>query len=673
MFVIVAVDAEKLPVTAVRRIVVVVMVLVVDGQLLQPFSRELTTAPGADVREQLERTHPVAGLAHLDIPAQFGQKPRLSLSLLTGWGRTHGIRTSRPDVTYVSHRVGMLPAHIPLSSRFSTGILRRNSRLEWASLDSTSIAVPRCAIVIRMPRLCQRLPFRVPGPAPFFYAAVRAARLLSRRGLLFCLTAGLSLVARPLLAAEPPRCEVRIIDDRLSVHAQSVPLLEVLQQFQEAGVRVRLDQRVNPLITADFENRDMYKGLEALLADCDYAIVWSAIAGPAGPMKRISQIDVFKPGDRAHAVPLPGPALKAAREPLSKTPILCVRNELLIRLKPGTPVAAFRDLLVRINGTVVDSVPALGIYRVRLAPGTTLAEALKKLATDATVAYAEPNLIYRLTPPTTMAGGRTTPPASTAGSPGAGAPVAILDTGWRPGLGLAGDVVASLDALDPERTISDPQGHGTQMALLAAGTVTPLGVSEVGGSVPVIPIRAFDENGYASSFALMNSMMFALDQKARVISLSWGSEVDSRFISDAVSYAISQGAVVVAAAGNTPSGQPFYPAAYPGVVAVSAILPSGEPWPSSNYGDFVTLAAPAVADLPVGYNGPPGGYAGTSIAAAYTANTIARYLALHPTADAHQAIAALTNAVTQASGTATRDPHIGAGRLDSRAVAALMK
>ncbi len=481
------------------------------------------------------------------------------------------------------------------------------------------------------------------------------------------------LVTAPVPALS---AEVRVVADKLTVHAQDVPLRDLLQQFQEAGVRVRMDSRVNPRITANFDNRDMYQALSSLLSECDYGMVWSVVDGPAGRLKRIAQIDVFKPGDRSHAQPLPGSdgAVKRAEAPIKDKQVMIVKNEVLIRLRKGVDLASFQRLLTQIGGTAVESIPQLGLYRIRLIPGTDLAGVLKQLADSPYVASAEPNLVYQAPTPSRTGPGAATARAATTATSGRGGTVAVLDTGLKPDAGLRNNVVAFLDALDPERSPSDTLGHGTQMALLASGCVTPAGVDNPGAAaaVSVVPIRAFDDAGYASSFGLMSSMIFALDQNARVISLSWGSDTESRFVADAVAYAVARGAVVVAAAGNEPTGQPFYPAACPGVLAVSALSGNNEPWANSNYGDFVDLAAPGIADLPVGYNGPPGHYAGTSIAAAFTANAIARYFTLHPDADAAQALAALTNAVSRTSGT-TRDPHLGAGRLDSAALAAFLK
>lgn len=486
--------------------------------------------------------------------------------------------------------------------------------------------------------------------------------------------AGCCLFAAACPGVTPTPFEVRVIDDTLSIHATDVPLQDVLRRFQEAGVRVRMDLRINPPVTANFDKRDMYKALVALLDDCDYAITWASVDGPAGPMKRIAEIQVFRPGDRNSTQPLPGNAnLNRSQEP-GVHRSLVVKDDVLVRLRPGTSLKALKALLGQIGGTVTDSLPRLGLYRIHLVPGSSLKDVLNQLAANPDVAAAEPNYVYKAPAPQ-YASGDSQSVLRTWQLPAAGSTVpavAVLDTGMMQTPGLDNAVVASFNAISPDLPISDTQGHGTQMALIASGIAPLLGDSGTTAGVPVVPIRVFDDNGYASSFGLMQSMLFASDHQAKVISLSWGSDTDSQFIDDAVSYAIGKGIVVVAAAGNDPTGTPFYPAACPNVVAVSALNPDGSVWTNSNYGSFVSLAAPAFADLPVGYKGPAGLYAGTSIATAYTANTIARYLALHRDATASQAVTALTQSLTPA-GTGVGDPHYGAGKLDSSALAAYLK
>ena len=80
MLVLVAVDAEQFPVAAIQRIVVVVVVFVVHGQLAQAHTRKLACASPADPGKQFERALAVSRLALVAVPARFGDhavEPRL--------------------------------------------------------------------------------------------------------------------------------------------------------------------------------------------------------------------------------------------------------------------------------------------------------------------------------------------------------------------------------------------------------------------------------------------------------------------------------------------------------------------------------------------------------------------------------------------------------------------
>jgi thermitase len=172
------------------------------------------------------------------------------------------------------------------------------------------------------------------------------------------------------------------------------------------------------------------------------------------------------------------------------------------------------------------------------------------------------------------------------------------------------------------------------MTLIAAGVVNPLGVeTDTAVTNPVVAVRVIGDSGFTSAYTLIRGIDYAIQEEARVISLSWGSETASPMLETAIDYAAEKGLILVAAAGNVPTGKPVYPAAYENVIGVGALTPDGKPWKQSNYGDFVTLYAPGLADLPVGYEGGPGTYAGTSIATAYVAHLVASILDKIPDAD----------------------------------------
>jgi thermitase len=436
--------------------------------------------------------------------------------------------------------------------------------------------------------------------------------------------------------------DLRIQGDRLTLHADQVPLQSILQRLTDLGIKVRIDPEINPRITASFQDRDIRQGLASILKPFDHVLIWKSIEGPAGPIPKLAEIQVFKPGkkDLMKAFGRRS-AFDIARNP--KDGSFYVKNEILLGLKPGMSLAEFKALLREFGGTVVDSYPAVGLYKIRLPEGTDVPSLVEQITRHPKVAKAEPNYAYLIPPPHEQTGTNTLPPES-ANIPGSRdtVPVAVLDTGLGPYSGVEDLVLASLDALDPDEFISDSLGHGTQMALIAAGVVKPTGAkSESGTQSPIIPIRVFDDNGYTSNFTIMSSIEFALKHGARVMSLSWGSETRSDFLETALNYAHSQGLIVVASAGNEPTGKPVYPAAFPSVIGVGALAPDGKSWENSNYGDFVSLYAPGFATLPVGYKGDPGPYAGTSISAAYAANVIADYLYEHPEATTREVLEAL--------------------------------
>lgn len=481
-----------------------------------------------------------------------------------------------------------------------------------------------------------------------------------------------TLLACSMLAHAASAFELSLGNDRMTLRVERVPLADVLKRIADAGVRVQYDPAIDVLVSGSCSATPIEEALDALLKPFAYTAIWEVVPGPVGDLPRFAELQVFKPGAREKMRSLESDGrLRLARGPLPDSPWF-VADEILVRVKPGTSADAFRAWLRSIGATVVGSVPALGVYQLRLSPGLNILDLIEQLKRNPMLAAVEPNYADRL-PRTALqqALGPSEVEASAPRAPRAGAaPLAILDSGLLAGFGLEGFVAGQYNAVFPNRDAADPLGHGTQMALVAAGAVQPRGAAPSDEGLPLLAVRAFDEEGVTSNFALMRAIDYAIQQGARVINLSWGTSIDSRFLADAVAYAQSKGLVVVAAAGNEPTGQPVYPAAYPGVIAVSALKSDGTPWEQSNSGDFVTVSAPGTAAFPVGYEGPPGSYAGTSIASAQVARELALYLARNPSATTADATRALTNAVTDA-GAPGRDVHHGHGALDAEAQARL--
>lgn len=419
--------------------------------------------------------------------------------------------------------------------------------------------------------------------------------------------------------------ELSISGQTMTLEAHETPLQSIFTQLGALGILVEAPPQVNPLITADFRNENIQDGLNRILGENSHALVWTT--DPQG-LPVLAKI-IVKNGRGMGSTPGTAPhTLAIARDPATGS--LYVKNRLLIQFQSPGDSKQIQAILERLNAGINLVHEGLGLYEITLPESSSMEEARTAFGNLEGVGTVEPDYAYTVPAPVQYKTDHQIPRNQTGTASSGVSPVAVMDSGLDPEY-LSRDLnLASLDALAPEEAISDSAGHGTQMALIASGQVNPAGIGNEAFSNPVLSIRAFDDNGYTSNTVLLRGIDFAIENGAKVLSLSWGSETDSAFLKQAMAYARSRGLTIVAAAGNRPTGKAVYPSAYDTVISVSALAPDGKVWDQSNFGDFVDISAPGFAQLPVGYNGDPGTYAGTSIATAYVAGKIAAYLRKNP-------------------------------------------
>ncbi|MEJ2593335.1 MAG: S8 family serine peptidase [Candidatus Thiodiazotropha sp.] len=117
---------------------------------------------------------------------------------------------------------------------------------------------------------------------------------------------------------------------------------------------------------------------------------------------------------------------------------------------------------------------------------------------------------------------------------------------------------------------------------------------------------------------------------------------------------------VVAAAGNQgPEGSPVYPAATPGVIAVTAIDAERHLYPRANRGDYIAFAAPGV-DIWVPRGGDSAYVSGTSFAAPYVTALLAARRQGQPQASWQEDLQALIDSALDL-GDPGRDDRFGYG------------
>jgi hypothetical protein len=182
----------------------------------------------------------------------------------------------------------------------------------------------------------------------------------------------------------------------------------------------------------------------------------------------------------------------------------------------------------------------------------------------------------------------------------------ILDS-----LSVAGDATAPTDRLT----------HGPAMAeTLFNGLATTLD-KDPATSVRVLPVDVYGNNPTTSAFDVALGIYRAVEKGAQIINLSMGTDGDSPVLHEVIANSQAQGVVFFAAAGNEPVNTPTYPAAYPGVVAVTAVDRSGNIASYANYGSFVQAGGPGT--VPVTLNNQTYLVSGTSPSTAYVSGVAA--------------------------------------------------
>ena len=421
----------------------------------------------------------------------------------------------------------------------------------------------------------------------------------------------------------------------LTLHSDKAYLQDILGKLARQGITIRIDPEINFPVTARFENKPVRAAMDQILKDYNFALIWSQPDPNAPDRFALHEIQIFKKGAKQQLQPLDfNRNLSIIRDPQTGTRY--VQGEVLVRLQSTTNVKELRKVVAEVGGAIEGKNP-IGLYRIRLPENVSVKAFVKKIEGMET-ALAEPNYVYSMPLPRAYTVHPIAlPDLAENKSPRKEAPVAIYDSGISPLLSQEGYIAAAFNTLDPNASVSDHLGHGTQMALIASGTITPLGAdTQSHFTTAVVAIQGFDENGITSNDAVTTGIHRAIESGARVLSLSWHTQTQSRFLETCLTEASKKGLIVVAAAGNTPTGEPVYPAAYPDVIAVGALQTDGSDWKQSNFGDFVDVKAPGFANMPVGYKGPPGIYAGTSISTAFVAHQIAGYLMTNPNATREQ-------------------------------------
>lgn len=271
------------------------------------------------------------------------------------------------------------------------------------------------------------------------------------------------------------------------------------------------------------------------------------------------------------------------------------------------------------------------------------------------------------------------PQAWTASGTGTGVKVAVIDTGISAHSDLVGRVVASKDFVGLPTTAI----HGTAVASVIASNVNNgIGVSGVAPGVDLIDATVCSDvtsvGCYADSIA--EGIIWSVSQGAQVINLSLGGGTSIAHAA-AINYAIGQGVVVIAAAGNEacslsipgfngrygPNGMctaenmtDSYPSRLSDVVSVAAIHEDGSRGGYSSYGLGVSIGAPSEVMAATNFN-QYDIFTGTSAAAPHVSAVAALMLQANPQLSPAQTKAILMRSTTDYAAPLRQETYTSCG------------
>jgi len=371
-------------------------------------------------------------------------------------------------------------------------------------------------------------------------------------------------------------------------------------------------------------------------------------------------------GDPGRGLPKPGPGDR--QFPGGKLPAEYAPGEVLVKFKESAGAAVRASILESRGSRVVSRIGPLDVTVAGIKSGASVEETAALLRQDPTVEYAEPNYVYRiaLTPNdkyfeyqyalSNRGQAIGWAPDSLLGTPGAdikataaweetqgkdGVIIGIIDTGvdlTHPD--LRNKIIGSgRDFYDNDFDASDDHGHGTMVAgVAAAESDNDEGIAGVAWNCKILPVKVLSRFGAGYEDIIAQGIIWAVDNGASVLNLSWGGPEAGETLRLAVKYAYDKNVFVTAAAGNENTAV-FYPAAFDDTTcAVAATDCNDQRTTWSNFGPEIDVAAPGekiVTTFPVSLTDPKlPPYVmnawGTSIASAHVAGLAALIKSVKP-------------------------------------------
>lgn len=325
-------------------------------------------------------------------------------------------------------------------------------------------------------------------------------------------------------------------------------------------------------------------------------------------------------------------------------------NEIIVSLVPGSDINEFN---AQFGTSFKDQIPGSNQYLLSLPAGISVADKLEEVAKSLDLEFSGPNFNFQSAEirqrsqafidqrsqafidgqsPVNFYGQAPLRnlhlPEAQQISRGYGVKVAVIDTGIDFAHPLFAGRIAHpvYDFVDNDFNPTDEPGgagygHGTFVSGLIALTAT---------GAQIMPIRAFDQNGFGTTFNVAKAIRFAADNGAQITNMSFGLLEKDKLIDEAITYAHNK-TFQVAAVGNDNVASLHFPSLRKAkAFGVASTNDNDTKAAFSNFGREVQVAAPGV-NLYSAYPGNRWAYwSGTSFSTALVSGEAALLLQLNP-------------------------------------------
>jgi hypothetical protein len=443
---------------------------------------------------------------------------------------------------------------------------------------------------------------------------VSSVRYLMRKLCHRCFACACLWLALLAAAAVAPAADTLVWDkakDRVTADIRGWQLPEALARIAaDTGWQVYVESNTTHAVSAKFKDLPAGEALRFMLGDLNFALVPETNASP--------RLFVFRTSmQKATQLVSPAPVRTVSDAHTNRVP-----DELIVRLKPG---ARIDDLARLLGARVIGRIDGLNAYRLQFNDAAAVDAARGQLDANPDVAGTDYNYYVDRPPPVEALMSSSLPPLQLQLNPPSGSGrvvVGLVDTAVQPlGDQLDKFLLKAISVAGDPVTSDNSPTHGTAMAETILRSLQA--ATKGSTSVQILPVDVYGPNANTTTYDVALGVVQAVNNGATVLNLSLGGAGDSTTLSDLLKSVSDRGIPIFAAAGNQPVTTPFYPAADPGVIAVTAV-DQGQIASYANRGSFVDLAAPGSSVVYLG--GQPYLVQGTSASAAYVSGAAAGLL-----------------------------------------------